>query len=99
VAAGEQVYAVQYRKIRFKWHSSRDLNPATLEKGSRWVVHGGVVRGQVGTNDVLEASVSSGEESEAEEILSDDAESMLCGLLGLDILNTTHVHRLCQQNI
>ena len=40
VAASERMYAVQYRKVQFKWYSSRDLNRAALEKGSRWKVHG-----------------------------------------------------------
>lgn len=72
MAAGEQVYAVQYRKVRFKWYSSRDLDRAALEKGSQWVVHG-VVRGQVGTNDVLEATVSDIGQSDDKDILPADA--------------------------
>jgi hypothetical protein len=70
VAPGEQVYAVQYRKVKFKWYSSRDLDRAALEKGSRWMVHG-TVRGQeVGTNDVVEATISEEEDSDGEEIVS-----------------------------
>lgn len=70
VAAGEQVYAVQYRKIWFKWYSSRDLDRAALEKGNRWKVHG-TVRGQeVGTNDVIDAVTSDEEDSDGEEIVS-----------------------------
>jgi hypothetical protein len=70
VAPGEQVYAVQYRKVKFKWYSSRDLDRAALEKGSRWMVHG-TVRGQeVGTNDVVEATISEEEDADGEEIVS-----------------------------
>jgi hypothetical protein len=35
-ARGDGMYAVQYRKLRFKWYSSRDLEKATLEKDNRW---------------------------------------------------------------
>jgi len=36
VATGEQIIAVQYRKVCFKWFSSRDLDSAGLEKDNRW---------------------------------------------------------------
>ena len=39
IADGEQVYAVQYRKINFLWYSSKKLDNATLEKGNRWKVY------------------------------------------------------------
>jgi hypothetical protein len=61
VAAGEQIHAVQYRKVRFRWFSSRDLDRATLEKGNRWKVHGSLRGQEVGTNDVLEAAISEDE--------------------------------------
>jgi hypothetical protein len=35
-ACGDGMYAVQYRKLRFKWYSSRNLEKATLEKDNRW---------------------------------------------------------------
>src|SRR5436853_4974412 len=35
VASGEQVCAVQYRKVCFRWFSSRDLDKAFLERESR----------------------------------------------------------------
>ncbi|KAL9595914.1 MAG: hypothetical protein Q9179_004796 [Wetmoreana sp. 5 TL-2023] len=38
VADGEQICAVQYRKVRFRWFSSRDLDAALLEKGNRWKI-------------------------------------------------------------
>ena len=69
VAAGEQIYAVQYRKIQFKWYSSRDLDRATLAKGNQWKVHA-TVRGQeVGTNDVIEATIADGDSDEDEIVL------------------------------
>jgi len=39
VAPGEQVIAIQYRKLKFKWFSSRTLESAYLEKGNRWKVY------------------------------------------------------------
>ena len=57
MAADEQIYAVQYRKVRFRWFSSRNLDRAALEKG-RWKVHGSLRGQEVGTNDVLEAAIS-----------------------------------------
>lgn len=71
VAAGEQVYAVQYRKVRFRWFSSRDLDRAAL-KESRWKVHGNLRGQEVGTNDVLEAAISEDEDSDREETVSPD---------------------------
>lgn len=38
VAVGEHVCAVQYRKVRFKWFSSHDLDKVSLEKNNRWNV-------------------------------------------------------------
>lgn len=37
VAPGEQVCAVQYRKISHRWFSSRDLDNSRLSNTSRWV--------------------------------------------------------------
>ncbi|KAH7109974.1 hypothetical protein EDB81DRAFT_736394, partial [Dactylonectria macrodidyma] len=35
-APGERVFAVQYRRIRFAWFSSRSVDSAYLEKDNRW---------------------------------------------------------------
>ena len=52
---------------------SQDMDSTFLEEGSRWRVHG-VIQGQeIGTNDVLEATVSEDEDSGGEEILSSEA--------------------------
>jgi hypothetical protein len=40
-APGEQVYAIQYRKISFKWYWRKDIDKASL-KESRWLELGGV---------------------------------------------------------
>ncbi|OIW23723.1 hypothetical protein CONLIGDRAFT_686635 [Coniochaeta ligniaria NRRL 30616] len=55
-APGEQVFAVQYRKIRFSWFSSRDkVDAARLEAGNRWELYG-PAKGE-GGEDVLEAGL------------------------------------------
>lgn len=35
-AVGEQVFAVQYRKIHFSWFSTQKVDKAYLKKGNRW---------------------------------------------------------------
>lgn len=39
LAPGEQVFAVQYRKVRVSWLSNRDVDHACLESGNRWKVY------------------------------------------------------------
>ena len=56
-APGEQICAIQYRRVRFKWHSSRDLSRATLEMKSTWNIKWDVRGHDGGTNDVLEADL------------------------------------------
>lgn len=55
VAVGEQVCAVQYRKVRFKWFSSRDLDKVSLEKNNRWKVYLNVRGQEIGANDMVES--------------------------------------------
>ncbi|KAM6485748.1 hypothetical protein HDV62DRAFT_259572 [Trichoderma sp. SZMC 28011] len=38
-APGEQVFAVQYRKVRISWFSSRDVDKTYLESGNRWELY------------------------------------------------------------
>ena len=57
VAVGEQVCAVQYRKVRFKWFSSRDLEKSSLDKINCWKVYWSVRGQEIGTNDVLEVDL------------------------------------------
>ena len=66
VAIGEQICAVQYRKVRFKWFSSRDLDTATLEKGTRWKVYWNVRGQEIGTNDIVEVDLQDELELESE---------------------------------
>lgn len=38
VGPGEQVYAIQYRKLRFGWFSSRKIEKSKLERDNRWKI-------------------------------------------------------------
>ncbi|RPA98566.1 hypothetical protein L873DRAFT_1686870 [Choiromyces venosus 120613-1] len=78
---GEQIYAVQYRKLEFKGFSSRTLDKLTLERGNRWKVFWGL-RGveDTGDDDVVEANLSDelpDEESEECCEVGDDNERFL----------------------
>lgn len=37
---GESIWALQYRKIKFKWFFSRNIDQAFLEAGARWKIVG-----------------------------------------------------------
>jgi hypothetical protein len=66
VAIGEQICAVQYRKVRFKWFSSRDLDTAALDKETRWKVYWNERGEETGTNDVVEVNLQDALELEDE---------------------------------
>jgi hypothetical protein len=36
---GETVYAIQYRRIRFKWYSGNDLDKSNLDKKAVWKIY------------------------------------------------------------
>jgi hypothetical protein len=57
VAPGEQICAVQYRKLSFKWFSSRDADRAFLEKEHRWKMYSNIRGQEIGTNDVVEVDL------------------------------------------
>lgn len=57
VATGEQIWAVQYRKVQFKWFSSRNLDSPLLGPGQwHWYTDFGD-RGEESTNDVVEVNL------------------------------------------
>lgn len=58
VAPGEQVCAVQYRKVSFKWFSSRDMDKAFLHHSSRWKLYSNIRGHEIGTNDVVEVDLA-----------------------------------------
>lgn len=53
MAPGEQICAVQYRKLRFKWYSSRDLDSATLGP-NQWKTYWSMRGSEDGGNDIIE---------------------------------------------
>jgi len=61
VASGEQVCGVQYRKVCFRWFSSRDVTNAFLHGDCRWKWYSNIgsnIRGQeIGTNDIVEVEL------------------------------------------
>ena len=83
---GEQIYAVQYRKLKFKWYSSRSLKDGVLEKNNRWKLYWDVRGDNEEQDNVLElvfagdlggGNESAGEESDCEE--SDEEEELQTG--------------------
>lgn len=78
-APGEQIYAVQYRKVEFKWLSSKSIDKTTLERNNRWKIFWSAgQRGKEeieldGEDDVVEADLTDELELEPEETyLSED---------------------------
>ena len=76
-AAGERIWALQYRQIKFKWYSSKKLKNAALETGTRWVTFGRSAHSQVmwsgsrdDSNDLLGDSITG-------ETLVEDTEDMV----------------------
>jgi hypothetical protein len=72
VASDELIIAVQYRKVQFKWFSSRKIDSAFLEMGcNRWKVFLISARADLddGEDDVVEADLQEdiGEEDVEEE--------------------------------
>lgn len=57
-AAGEQVFAVQYRKVRFSRFSSNKADKAYLEKGSHWKSYLSTRAGGEESEDVIAAEVA-----------------------------------------
>lgn len=73
---GEQIYAVQYRKLKFKWFSSRSIQSSFLEPNNRWKICS-EVRGdeEDDEDDVVEVEISEdGADDEDDESDSEDEE-------------------------
>lgn len=60
-APGKQISAVQYRRVKLKWYSSRDLDLAQLEKGSMWKIKWSFRGQESEVNDVVEPQLSDDE--------------------------------------
>jgi len=61
IAPDEQIIAVQYRKLKFKWFSSRSVDTAFLERGGRWKVRPIGIResdSRNGVDDLVEVSLN-----------------------------------------
>ncbi|OCK73528.1 hypothetical protein K432DRAFT_410619 [Lepidopterella palustris CBS 459.81] len=56
-ATGEQVYAVQFRKVQFKWFSGGSIENSFLEKGNRWKVYSATRGPATGDVEILEAEL------------------------------------------
>ena len=57
VAPGEQIFAVQYVKVRCKWFVSDRLDKLSLEKETRWVKYDGLRDFQGEAEDVIEVEL------------------------------------------
>ncbi|KAJ5662985.1 hypothetical protein N7507_003716 [Penicillium longicatenatum] len=57
VAQGEQIIAVQYRKVRFRFLSSKSVDKATLAKEARWVRYDRPRYLQSDTEDMVEVAL------------------------------------------
>jgi hypothetical protein len=81
VAEGEQIYAIQYRKVKFGLFSSRNMDEAYLEEGNRWKVMWKTMGAKEEENDVLEVTLV-----DADEPLEETDGVSTCTVDGLDVL-------------
>ncbi|KAK2855583.1 hypothetical protein FQN49_005047 [Arthroderma sp. PD_2] len=58
MAPGEQVCALQYRKVRLRWLSSRRMDKAFLSKNPRWVCYERSRDDKEGEEDMLEVEIA-----------------------------------------
>lgn len=84
-APGEQIYAIQYRKVEFKWLSSRNIDKASLERDNRWMVcwAGDEIRGNDDPRDDREDS----EEDDEEDVGDEDEEEEEPDMLEANLAN------------
>jgi hypothetical protein len=57
VAPGEQIFAVQYRKIQVARFSARDIDKASLELGNSWKIYVEARGGEEAAEEVVDAQV------------------------------------------
>lgn len=70
MAPETQIYAVQFRKVRFSFFSPGNLDKAQLQRGNRWEVYLGG-RGDGGADQVVEAQVQESSSVEVEDLESE----------------------------
>ncbi|KAB2572501.1 hypothetical protein BFW01_g8976 [Lasiodiplodia theobromae] len=58
VAPGEQIFAIQYRKVYFNWFSRKKVENTRLKAGNQWETYLGTRGGDKDTEDVVEAQLS-----------------------------------------
>jgi hypothetical protein len=64
VAPGEQIFALQYRKVCHRWLSSRNVDGAFLSKGSRWAAYDRCRDDEEGVDDIIEVETEELQELE-----------------------------------
>ncbi|KAK8200564.1 uncharacterized protein BKA78DRAFT_25865 [Phyllosticta capitalensis] len=60
LAKGEQVFAVQYRKVRISWFKRRQVDDAYLEPGNRWKMYLGGRGDDDEEDSIVEAELAGG---------------------------------------
>jgi nucleoside phosphorylase len=66
----EKVFCFEYRKVKFKWFSSRTLDNAFLELGSRWKVPSSRTDKLEDLDDIVDVTLEENIEYTAEEVFS-----------------------------
>lgn len=76
-SSAEQVIAIQYRRIRFRFYNSSRIGAENLDSVTRWKCHEAwTQRGQpTDIDDIIEATLDSGSEEEDEDDSSESSES------------------------
>jgi hypothetical protein len=85
IAEGEQIYAIQYRRVKFRLLYSRNLDKAALADSSRWKVMWKTMGGKEEENDTLEVTLND------DEVTADELERAgvsVAAVNGVDILYT-----------
>lgn len=85
VAEGEQIYAIQYRKVQFRLLQSHNLQEADLEEGNRWKVMWKTMGAKEEDKDTLEVTLRDGDISTEELKQSGVA---LAAVNGVDVFYT-----------
>ncbi|KAF4450214.1 hypothetical protein F53441_6648 [Fusarium austroafricanum] len=63
VGEGEQIYAIQYRKVKWGLFSSREMAQGFLEEGNRWKVMWKTMGAEKNDQDTLEAKLTDDDEA------------------------------------
>lgn len=80
VAEGEQIYAIQYRRVKFGFLSSRNMDEAYLEEGNKWRIMWKTMGAKKEANDVMEVTLG-----DADEPLEETGGVSTCTVEGLGV--------------